>query len=238
MTIPFHWYFRRYDTVFIENKNSEQPAWLDLKLFWGKLNNMEMVNAIMAIVIYAVYPGYLVLKNDNKIQIFLYIGCQSSKSVQESCEHPVSSMSVLVWVVCSTAVRPLPCQLSSCDNSGDRIATSQPFLHPLPLHEYNFLFILIHPAACGPAWGREQRGGEDEGITRMGQTLVRSMASSPAPPPSQNAGSNSVDRNPSPDHLSLCGWTFLKPVDCLQTITILHIKWSEISGRDLIENDR
>ena len=48
-------------------------------------------------------------------------------------------------------VRPLPCQLSSCDNSGDRIATSQPFLHPLPLHEYNFLFILIHPAACGPA---------------------------------------------------------------------------------------
>ena len=119
-------------------------------------------------------------------------------------------MSVLVWVVCSTAVRPLPCQLSSCDNSGDRIATSQPFLHPLPLHEYNFLFILIHPAACGPAWGREQRGGEDEGITRMGQTLVRSMASSPAPPPSQNAGSNSVDRNPSPDQLSLCGWTFLK----------------------------
>ena len=33
---------------------------------------MEMVNAIMAIVIYAVrgYPGYLVLKNDNEIQIF------------------------------------------------------------------------------------------------------------------------------------------------------------------------
>ena len=55
---------------FIENKNPEQPARLDLKLFWGKLNNMEMVNAIMAIVIYAVYPGYLVLKNDNKIQIF------------------------------------------------------------------------------------------------------------------------------------------------------------------------
>ena len=72
MTIPFHRYFRRYDTVFIENKNSEQPARLDLKLFWGKLNNMEMVNAIMAIVIYAVrgYPGYLVLKNDNKIQTF------------------------------------------------------------------------------------------------------------------------------------------------------------------------
>ena len=68
----------------------------------------------------------------------------------------------------------------------------------------------------------------------MGQTLVRSMASSPAPPPSQNAGSNSVDRNPSPDHLSLSA----VELDFLQTITILHIKWSEISGRDLIENDR
>ena len=41
-------------------------------MFWGKLNNLEMVNAIMARVIYDVrgYPGYLLLKNDNKIQIF------------------------------------------------------------------------------------------------------------------------------------------------------------------------
>ena len=56
----------------MENQNKEQPAQLDLELFWGKLNNVEMVNAIMAIVVYAVrgYPGYLVLKNDNKIQIF------------------------------------------------------------------------------------------------------------------------------------------------------------------------
>ena len=51
-------------------ENNSRPARLDLEVFWGKLNNMEMVNAIMAIVIYAVYPGYLVLKNDNKIQIF------------------------------------------------------------------------------------------------------------------------------------------------------------------------
>ena len=39
---------------------------------WGKLNNVKMVNAIMAtVVIHAVrgYPGYLVLENDNKIQI-------------------------------------------------------------------------------------------------------------------------------------------------------------------------
>ena len=41
-------------------------------MFWGKLNNVKMLNAIMARVIYDVrgYPGYLVLKNDNKIQIF------------------------------------------------------------------------------------------------------------------------------------------------------------------------
>ena len=43
-----------------------------MEVFWGKLNNVKMVNAIMARVIHAVrgYPGYLVLKNDNKIQIF------------------------------------------------------------------------------------------------------------------------------------------------------------------------
>ena len=72
MRTQFHWYFRRNTTVFIENKNLEQPARLDLELFWGKLINMHVVNAIMARVIYVVrvYPGYLVLKNDNKIQIF------------------------------------------------------------------------------------------------------------------------------------------------------------------------
>ena len=58
-----------------ENKrkeNNSRPARLDLEVFWGKLNNMEMLNAIMARVIYVVRgcPGYLVLKNDNKIQIF------------------------------------------------------------------------------------------------------------------------------------------------------------------------
>ena len=43
-------------------------------MFWGKLNNVKMVNAIIARVIHAVrrYPGYLVLKNENKIQIFIY----------------------------------------------------------------------------------------------------------------------------------------------------------------------
>ena len=63
---------RKNDTVFMENKIQEQPARLDLELSWGRSNNVEVVNAIMARVIYAVrgYPGYLVLKNDNKIQIF------------------------------------------------------------------------------------------------------------------------------------------------------------------------
>ena len=72
MTTPFYSYFRRNNTVFIENQNQEQPARLDLELFWGKLNNVDVVNAIMARVIYVVrgYPGYLVLKNDNKIQTF------------------------------------------------------------------------------------------------------------------------------------------------------------------------
>ena len=56
----------------MENKIQEQPARLDLELSWGRLNNVEVVNAIMARVIYAVrgYPGYLVLKNYNKIQTF------------------------------------------------------------------------------------------------------------------------------------------------------------------------
>ena len=41
-------------------------------MFWGKLNNVDVVNAIMARVIYVVrgYPGYRVLKNDKKIQYF------------------------------------------------------------------------------------------------------------------------------------------------------------------------
>ena len=53
-------------------ENNSRPARLDLEVFWGKLNNVKMLNAIMARVIYDVrgYPGYLVLKNDNKIQIF------------------------------------------------------------------------------------------------------------------------------------------------------------------------
>ena len=53
-------------------ENNSRPAQLDLEVFWGKLNNVEMLNAIMARVIYDVrgYPGYLVLKYDNKIQIF------------------------------------------------------------------------------------------------------------------------------------------------------------------------
>ena len=53
-------------------ENNSRPAWLDLEVFWGKLNNVEMLNAIMARVIYDVrgYPGYLVLKNYNEIQIF------------------------------------------------------------------------------------------------------------------------------------------------------------------------
>ena len=56
---------------FIEDKTQEQPARLDLELFWGKLNNVDVVNAIVARVIYVVRgcPGYFVLKNDNKIQI-------------------------------------------------------------------------------------------------------------------------------------------------------------------------
>ena len=72
MRTQFYCYFRRNTTVFIENKNQGQPAQLDLELFWGKLNNVDVVNAITARVIYVVrgYPGYLVLKNDNKIQIF------------------------------------------------------------------------------------------------------------------------------------------------------------------------
>ena len=72
MRTQFYWNFRRNNAVFIENKNQEQPAWLDLELFWGKLNNMDMVDVIMARIIYVVrgYPGYLVLKNDNKIQTF------------------------------------------------------------------------------------------------------------------------------------------------------------------------
>ena len=39
-------------------------------MFWGKLNNVDVVNAIMARVIYVVrgYPGYLMLKNDDKIK--------------------------------------------------------------------------------------------------------------------------------------------------------------------------
>ena len=53
-------------------ENNSRPARLDLEVFWGKLNNVEMLNAIMARVIYDVrgYLGYLVLKNDNKIQTF------------------------------------------------------------------------------------------------------------------------------------------------------------------------
>ena len=53
-------------------ENNSRPARLDLEVFWGKLNNVEMLNVIMARVIYDVrgYPGYLVLKNDKKIQIF------------------------------------------------------------------------------------------------------------------------------------------------------------------------
>ena len=53
-------------------ENNSRPARLDLEVFWGKLNNVEMLNAIMARVICDVrgYLGYLVLKNDNKIQIF------------------------------------------------------------------------------------------------------------------------------------------------------------------------
>ena len=53
-------------------ENNSRPARLDLEVYWGKLNNVEMLNAIMARVIYDVrgYPGYLVLKNDKKIQIF------------------------------------------------------------------------------------------------------------------------------------------------------------------------
>ena len=72
MTTPFYLYFRRNNTVFIESQNQEQPARLVLEVFRGKLNKVEMVNAIMAIIIYAVrgYPGYRVLKNDNKIQNF------------------------------------------------------------------------------------------------------------------------------------------------------------------------
>ena len=48
-------------------ENNSRPARLDLEVFWGKLNNVEMVNTIMARVICDVrgYPGYLVLKNDN-----------------------------------------------------------------------------------------------------------------------------------------------------------------------------
>ena len=56
----------------MKNQNQEQPARLDLELFWAKSNNVDVVNAIMARVIYVVrgYRGYLGLKNDNKIQIF------------------------------------------------------------------------------------------------------------------------------------------------------------------------
>ena len=41
-------------------------------MFLGKLNNMEMLNAITARVIYDVrgYCGYLVLQNDDKIHTF------------------------------------------------------------------------------------------------------------------------------------------------------------------------
>ena len=55
-------------------ENSSRPARLDLEVFWGKLNNV-VLNAIMAIVIYDVrgYPGYLVLKNETKIQFFIYM---------------------------------------------------------------------------------------------------------------------------------------------------------------------
>ena len=36
----------------MENKIQEQPARLDLELSWGRLNNVKVVNAIMARVIY------------------------------------------------------------------------------------------------------------------------------------------------------------------------------------------
>ena len=44
-------------------------------MFWGKLNNVEMLNAIMARVIYDIrgYPGYLVLKMTTKFKIFIYL---------------------------------------------------------------------------------------------------------------------------------------------------------------------
>ena len=53
-------------------ESNSRPARLDLGVFLGKLNNMEMLNAITARVIYDVrgYCGYLVLQNDDKIHTF------------------------------------------------------------------------------------------------------------------------------------------------------------------------
>ena len=57
-------YFRRNDTVFTEEQNPDQCVRLNLELFSGKLNNVEIVNAINTRGIYVLveYSGYLVLK--------------------------------------------------------------------------------------------------------------------------------------------------------------------------------
>ena len=83
-------YFGRNYTVFTEEQNPDQCVRLNLELFSGKLNNVEIVNAINTRGIYALveYSGYLVLiKNDNKIPFYKYRGCRLSQYVQESCEH-------------------------------------------------------------------------------------------------------------------------------------------------------
>ena len=85
------------------------------------------------------------------------------------------------------------------------IATTNPsLLPPLLLHEYNFLFILIHPEACeGEGGNAEERRGEDEGITRIGQTLVRSMASSSLSPCKIMLDRVGRKRNPTRDQVTV-----------------------------------